>query len=485
MSFIKKNGFSKVAALVLSATMVFGSTVTAFATDSEPQTQPGSGNILAYVNETYVVPTSLKVALNPGGLAVNIRYKKTEDTTVSTSKTYYTYDSTNSKYVYVADPAGADIATLYEADQSTDQIVSFNYGIVNESTKDKKVKITLDVAGEAASAHTEEGLSDITFVDSAADATAKTSPTAETGAGFGELKMYLAIAPSTAAPKADTYAKNTAEFASGTTYYTWDGTNKKYVEATGLTEFAANTQYFVSTDTIGTEIKSSELVDVDMDAVAAAKQTGFAAGETAGTASAEIGYKLGKAAYAPKKGEIIDWSTTQAQLEDKVELTTIGGTAAFTITGTMNTNADWTKAKATVLTITPTYDVKDADGTETTLTDAGYNQMQLVAPTPEPTITDEAAGVVYEGGSFYIGASENVGFASRITIASGDTVTAKANDHDAVDVTSIATVVEDNGKYFIGIPFDGALALGLEDEDGTYTFVATIGTTRYTATITF
>lgn len=484
MSFIKKNGFSKVAALVLSATMVFGSTVTAFATDSEPKTQPGSGNILAYVNETYVVPTSLKVALNPGALDVNIRYKKTTGA-LDTDKTYYTYDSENSKYVYVAAPTDANIGTYYEAEQSHDQIVSFNYGIVNESTKDKKVKITLDVAGEATSAHTEEGLSDITFVDSAADATAKTSPTAETGAGFGELKMYLAVAPSAAAPKADTYAKNTADFASGTTYFTWDGTNSKYVEATGITQFADNTQYFVATETIGTEIKSSELADVTMTAVAAEKQTGFKAGETAGTASAEIGYLLEKATYAPKKGAIIDWSTTQEELKTKVDLSTIGGTAAFTITGTMNTNADWTKAKATVLTITPTYEVKDADGTETALENAGYNQMQLVAPTPEPTITDEAAGVVYEGGSFYIGASENVGFASQITIASGDTVTAKANDHDAVDVTSIATVVEDNGKYFIGIPFDGALALGLEDEDGTYTFVATIGTTRYTATITF
>ncbi len=382
MSFIKKNGFSKVIVLAMVATMVFGSTITAYAT--EPETEEGSGNILAYTSETYVVPTSLKIALNPSQLAVNIRYKKTADTTVSASKTYYTYDSENDKYVYVAKPADASIATYYEADQSTDQVVSFNYGIANESTKDKKVGITLEVTGEAT--NNGDDYQDITFVDTAAEATAKSSASDETGAGFGELKMFLTIAPSTAAPTTNTY-KKTADTTvdSSKKYYTWDDTNKKYVEAANLSAFADGTEYYEATTTIGTRILASELADVSMTAVAADKKVAFKAGEEASSASASIGYKLDKATYALKTGEIVDWSTTQSALANKLELSALGGTCAFTIDGVMNANADWTKAKATVLTITPTYDVKDADGTEEVMEDAGYNQIETEPAAPADT----------------------------------------------------------------------------------------------------
>lgn len=98
-------------------------------------------------------------------------------------------------------------------------------------------------------------------------------------------------------------------------------------------------------------------------------------------------------------------------------------------------------------------------------------------------ITDADAGLVYAEGAYWLGKTNTVGFDS---LSAGDivTVTLKANEHDAVDVTAKATVVEDGGKW-IKVTNADATAAGLEDENGTYTMTALIGATRYTGTIDF
>ncbi len=388
----KKNGFSRVVAVAISATMIFGSSIVALA-DGDTTTTAGTGNILAYNSDTYIVPTTMKVALNPNGLPVNVRYTKAESYVAGT--TYYT--KSDDTYTVADIKAFAANTDYYTATQVATQVVSFNYGIVNTSTKDRTITVTLEVSGSG-TASTAEGAKDIVFVDSAAKATA-VSDSNEDGAAFGDLKMFLTVAPSTAAPTAATYKKTTdTTVGSGKTYYTKSGTT--YTAAENLTAFAENTVYYEADTVIGVEIQASELADVTMTPVAAAKQTTFTAGDSANTASAEIAYKLGKATYSPKKGEIIDFDTTQTALANKVELSAIGGTAAFTITGTMNTNTDWIKAKYAALTITPTYEVADDDGSATVLEDGGFNQIATtpavvaVTATPASFNAETSAAVI-------------------------------------------------------------------------------------------
>ncbi len=126
-------------AIILGATMLFAQSITALAAD--PTTEAGTGNILAYSVDTYVVPTSLSVALNPQGYAVTLR------------------------------GTGNDAVT------TTNQIVSLNYGVANLSSADKIIKLSVAVTGGT----------EVTFVDSA-DAISATDAAPE---------MYLALASNT------------------------------------------------------------------------------------------------------------------------------------------------------------------------------------------------------------------------------------------------------------------------------------------------
>lgn len=149
--------FKKILAVVCSVSLMASSAVTAFA--ETPTSTAGTGNMLAYSLESVVVPTSIKVALNPSEYTVTIRDTGDDKT-------------------------------------STAQIVTFNYGIANKSTANKVVNVKLEVTGEKTADKTP-----ITFVNTEAEAQAYNASSNENGAKPGELKMYLAIVGSTNAPK--------------------------------------------------------------------------------------------------------------------------------------------------------------------------------------------------------------------------------------------------------------------------------------------
>jgi hypothetical protein len=147
--------FKKVLAFLCSATLIVGSSVTAFAT--APTSTAGTGNIVAFSVETVTVPTSVKVSFNPQG------------------------------YDIITRGTGTDAVT------SDKQIVSLNYGISSMATLDKKVTVTFTATGA-----TGTGSNEVVFVDSLAKAQEKTTTNTD-GAAPGEYKMYLAVAPSDAA----------------------------------------------------------------------------------------------------------------------------------------------------------------------------------------------------------------------------------------------------------------------------------------------
>jgi len=135
--------FKKIIAVAGSVALMASTTIPAIA--AEPESTAATANVLAYSLESVVVPTALKVALNPQGLEV-------------TTKTDVT---------------------------STEQIVSLNYGMANLSTADKDVTVSFKVTGTADAEKTP-----ITFVDSAEKATFGTG---DDNAKLGQLKMYLAV----------------------------------------------------------------------------------------------------------------------------------------------------------------------------------------------------------------------------------------------------------------------------------------------------
>ncbi len=94
----------KALAVALSASMVMGMSMTTFAADQEVSVD---APIYSYDVTNVVVPTTFVVAFNPDGLKVDVDGDGTSDTTA--------------------------------------QIVSKNYGIINKSTKDKMITVTLNV----------------------------------------------------------------------------------------------------------------------------------------------------------------------------------------------------------------------------------------------------------------------------------------------------------------------------------------------------
>ncbi len=266
--------FKKVTAVLLSITTMLAMSLTAFA-DELPTTGAGTGNILAYHVDTYVVPTSISVALNPQGYSVKLR----NDGTAA-------------------------------ADKTTNQIVTLNYGLANLSTGDKKFKFTMTVNSNE---------SGITFVDSADAATGDT-------ALAGEYKMYLALVPatSTAPTLQDSTAFAVTNVESGANTHNVTAANMSDVKMTGDTEHAI-----------------------------------VFAGD--GNVKAEKTFELGKATYVVKDGGTLSFTSTQASLASEMEISAIGSTgiSGFTLTGAMNTKADWAKLTTKSLSFTPTYEFID------------------------------------------------------------------------------------------------------------------------------
>ncbi|MCM1261872.1 MAG: hypothetical protein NC313_04050 [Butyrivibrio sp.] len=241
----------KFLALALSASMALGMSMTSMAAETGGTVD---APIYAYDITNVVVPTTYVVAFNPNGLDV--------------------------------EKAASDIVQ--------DQIISKNYGIINKSTKNKVITVTLEV----------EDLNEdkINFVDSAAAVTSAS---------------------------ADDYAVNLTLVPADTTEIKIGGNSAD--ETTG----------------------PAALADVTM-AAATGKEISLIAGEN------DVDFLLEKAVYS---GKIDLNSTTTNNVADKFNLTGLAtggkGITAFTLGGTMNAKADWTKLTKGIR-ITAIYDSANA-----------------------------------------------------------------------------------------------------------------------------
>ncbi len=368
----------KISKKVLSVTMsvvMLGSQAMPALADTTPTTSGGTANILDYAVESVVVPTTLKIALNPNGYEITTKY--VEATTHAANTTYYT-ESSGTYTKADPQPTSTNFSSggpYYTAVTSTDQVVSLNYGVVNKSTDAKTVKVDF-----AATYTAEDGKKAIEFVDSETKAQAYDETNNVDGAKAGEHKMYLAVASATALPTANTYAKTTdITIDSGKTYYTKSGSDYTKVASPALGDIGT---YYEATTVIGTEISAAELSDVTMTKATLGNQV-FAKGSS-NQAETSIAYSLGKATYALKDGETIDFTTTQADLANKLEISILGGVAGFTLTGAVNADADWSEADAASITITPTYTIATATGSEANVDSGAYNQVVLEAGPSAP-----------------------------------------------------------------------------------------------------
>lgn len=267
----------KMAVALMSASMLMGSTMPAMAADPEINAPIYSFDVV-----DVIVPTTYAVAFNPEGLTVKT-------------------DGTNT---------------------STDQILSKNFGIVNKSSKDKLITVTLTVEDQ------NTGANKVTFVDTAAEVS---------NASDGEYKIHLTLVPA-------------------------DTTEVKV----GSTPAAADK-----------DTAASVLGDVAMTKAAAGKEVTLKPGEN------KIGFKLEKATYSPKSGSEVTLGTTNSNnVQANYEITALAasgkGITAFTFGGEMNANADWFKLTGGIK-ITPVYtnetapsdtDVIDGTGAMVTLTPA-------------------------------------------------------------------------------------------------------------------
>jgi hypothetical protein len=345
-------------------------------------------NVLDYTIEKVVVPTTLQIALNPNGYEVNTRYVEGESGKWSSSGVYYAKDS--SGHYSITKSASADtVEDFYTAVSSSAQVVSLNYGIANKSTEAKVVKVDI----KATYADTTNGsAARIQFVNTANEAAPKTQDNGS-GALRDEFKMYLEIASASATPTAATTFDLASGHVNGTKYYTRSesGSSGNYVyekasPQPGANDFSGDTLYFKTTHTIGKYVTSKDLGDVDMTLATDGRQTFAFDADTSGS-KASVGYTLDVADYQLKDGAHLDFETVQDDMKDKLEMKTLGGVTAFTITGAVNKDADWSKAPAKFISITPIYTIENANGEETKVSGT-LNQIVL-----GPVMTISNAGV--------------------------------------------------------------------------------------------
>ena len=243
---MKMKSINKILTSVLSVSLLMGSALPVLAAEGGVDVD---APIYSLDITNVIVPTSYAVAFNPEGLEV-----KTGTGTVS----------------------GGDAGT------STDQILSKTYGIINKSSKDKLITVTLNVKDL-------NGDSGITFVKSEQDVD---------DAAEGEYKIHLTLIPA-------------------------DGTEVKVAGQSADEETAA-----------------ADLNDVAMTPAAAGKEVTLMSGEN------YIGFKLEKAVWTPKEGEELTLGSTNSNdVKDNFEITGLAedgkSITAFTFGGEMNANADW------------------------------------------------------------------------------------------------------------------------------------------------
>lgn len=294
----RKKGF----AVVLSASMVMGLAVPAMAA-TEVENGSGDADVTAPIYsldiDKVVVPSTYEVAFNPGELTI----------TTGTGTT------------------------------STDQILSRNFGIINQSSKAKVVTVGLDIEDQNTD-------SPIKFVGSAADIAS---------AGMDDYAIYLEAVPADA------------------------------------TEVQVGTSPAAADEST----TAADLKDVSMTkATAAAVPLG--AGEN------ELQFVLGKATYTPKSGSEVELGTTTGNdVANNYNLTGLAadgkGITAFTLTGSMNKTAEWHKLTSGIK-ITPTYTLKTV--TDDAVTGMVKSGTGAVYENPVPQFSSNAVGkITYTKGS--------------------------------------------------------------------------------------
>ena len=246
---MKMKSINKILTSVLSVSMLMGSAMPVLAAEDGVDV---NAPIYSLDVIDVIVPTTYAVAFNPDGLTVKT------GTTVS----------------------GGDAVPV----NSTSQVLSKNYGIINKSSKDKLITITLNVVDQ----NTDSG---ITFVNSAQEVS---------DAEAGEYKIHLTVIP------ADT------------------------------------TEVTVGSASADQTTTAEALSDVTMTPVASGKEVTLSGGEN------YIGFKLSKAIWTPKAGdELTLGSTNSNDVRENFEVTGLAGSGkgitAFTFGGEMNVNADWSK----------------------------------------------------------------------------------------------------------------------------------------------
>jgi len=467
---------------VLTAAMVVSQVIPVFASNASiagDGTSSGTANILAYSVDKIVVPTTLKVALNPNGYSLVKAYKEagvgSAAVTKRTNRTAIfkrTYDLKNAEWVYEQvlkegtavpgktvimddDALTASTDTYYEYDFVNSQIISLNYGIANKSTNDKVVQVDIHVTQDT---NDKAGKMPIEFVDSSTKATYDSTGTVENAAGQDEMKMYLAVvAAKAAAPTTDTFERVTewADDLADVSLYTKDesgvyayitadtgdgevtvgnGTTKpagsvadkpNFLKALGTGE--NRTKLYKMSSVIGPEITAKQLSDVRMTVADQENEVAFTPGKE-NKANASIGFKLPQAEYGPDDGkDIFAFKATQETFGNSLQLNALTGVAGFTITGAMNKKVDWTRADTVALKIQPTYKVSDATGKETYIdedADTKITPADLEAGTDYANTTDPYNQVVLEGDSAgYTSAKELSSSANSVKLTLPDGVT--------------------------------------------------------------
>ena len=338
---MKKN-LTRFMATALSVAMVAANPLTVLATESGVENgDPITANILAYSVDRYVVPTTVNLALNPQNLNVTTRA---------------------ALQVEGMDSPETDDDRYLAAVTDNSQIVSLEYGVANLSSTPKNLDITITVDGWQNSG--------ITFVspESQKNNNENWISLSVTGAS-----NYQYIDNGVIECNDSVVTKVVPDFVDN------EGTENDYwtygVEEFDITDRA----------TLG-----DALSDIKISPVARAFDRYCAAGDftrkdvvedgvvTSSTISATCSYKLYDADYNVTVGAI-DFDTTQAQIQNSLQLRELGGIAGFTFEGQMNSLVDWARdVNVDALTFTPVYRFTDAELTPEDLTPAPEYQYVAV-----------------------------------------------------------------------------------------------------------
>lgn len=257
---MKRKNMKQVLAAVMSAAMVMGMPMAALAEPAEsPDQGVANAPIYSFDVTTVVVPTSMKVAFNPDELKVKV---------------------------------DANVAT---AGESTAQVLSQNFAIVNKANRDKIATVTFQV----------EDLNGnkITFVDTDTEAT---------NAEEGVYAMYLAMLPA----------------------------------ATGTIETSAGA--------IDDDTTAADLGNVKMTSAAATTAVTLKSGDND---VAFVLEKATYKAVSGSELDLSTGASNSVGSNFEIDALGTKGITAFTFTGALNKKADWSKLTSAVK-ITAVYSFK-------------------------------------------------------------------------------------------------------------------------------